>query len=98
MDLPRLPIQQRDVVNRRILGLESECDGLAVMRPEGAFFANIRSVCQVYSLAPFAGHGEQVPQFVSATVLLIHDPLAIRRPRGAVLTIIRLRQLQGPTA
>src|SRR6516225_608066 len=61
VNLPGLPIQQRDVVNRRILGLVSKRDGLAVIGLESALFAYIRSVCQVYRLAPFAGCCEQVP-------------------------------------
>ena len=95
--LARRPIHQRNVVNRRFLGLVVQGDGLAVGRPARVLFTNFGSVGQIDGFTALARNGEDVPEFVAARILLKQDPLAIRRPSRAVLSVIRLRQLNRPS-
>lgn len=54
--------------------------------------------CQVDYFSTVARDGEQVPKFVSSSVLPIDDPLAVWRPGLAVLPFVGLRQLNRPSA
>src|SRR5713226_1945134 len=86
--LPRRPVHQGNVVHRGFLWLGVQRDGLPVGRPSWAFFANLGSVAQVYHLAAVTRDCENIPQFVSARVLLKDDPLAVRRPSFAILPFV----------
>ena len=90
-------VQQSDVIVGGLFRLNVQSDCLAIARPKRALLAYIRSVGQIHWCAAIARHRIQIPQFVPSCVLLIYDPLTVRGPRCAVLTIIGLRKLERPS-
>ncbi|HEY6352768.1 MAG TPA: hypothetical protein VI636_25515 [Candidatus Angelobacter sp.] len=54
-------------------------------------------VGQVEWLATLAGNGIEIVDFMTTNILAINNPLAIRRPDGTALAVVRLQKLDGPT-
>ena len=77
-DLVSCPVQQCEVVTGRFLGLVIQRDGLSIPRPARRLFAYVGSVCQIDDLTSIAWHGKNVPQFITTSILLEDDPLAVR--------------------
>src|SRR5438094_4178902 len=93
-----VPVKQRNVVESGILRLVSESDYFSAVRPKRTLFADVWRVGQVDDGAAVTRDGVEVPHFISGAVLLKEDPLAVRRPRGCVLPVIRLSKLHRPAA
>src|SRR5438874_7831218 len=93
-----VPINKGNIVEGGIFRLVPEDDHLSAMRPERTFFADLWCVSQVNDCAAVTRDSVQVPHFVATAVLLKDDPLAIRRPSGSVLPVIRLGKLHRPAA
>src|SRR3954467_9605043 len=92
------PIQEGDIVESRIFRFVAESDYFSAVRPQRTLFADVWCVGQVDDSAAITRDSVQVPHFVATAVLLKDDPLAVRRPRGSVLSVIRLRELHRPAA
>src|SRR5579863_1374745 len=75
--LAGVPVEKRDVRNRRGLRLVSEGKHFLVGRKLRSRFRDVRRIRQVDWRATFAGDREQVEVFTAAEVLVVDDPLAV---------------------
>src|SRR5207245_9639317 len=94
----RRPIQECKVVTRCSFWLVIPCDCLAVGRPAGRLFADIRSIGQIEDFTSIARSRKNIPQLVAGGVLLVEDPFAVGRPGTSILALVGLNQLDGPAA
>jgi len=73
-------------------------NGVSVWRPVRVLFASVRSFCQIDGFAAIAWYGVKIIEFVSGLVLLVYNPLSVRRPNRTGLQVVGLRELDGPSA
>ena len=94
----RLPIHHCNVGHGRGLLLVRNRELRSVRRPARRRLRNIVRLRQIHGLAAAARYRENVVGLRSAAVRLIQNPLAIRRPNRAALPVIRLAELNRPSA
>src|SRR5215831_14227182 len=95
-DFPGGNFDDVDLVARRILGPYAVGKPLAVGRPSGAVFGNLRSVGQVDHLAVARRDQKDVPLLVAVGIRDVGDPSAPGRPRWRLLPLVADRELHRP--
>src|SRR2546426_8579491 len=65
---------------------------------KGDSLRECQGIREVHDFAALGWDGIEIPQFVAALVLLVDDPLTIRRPCRVELAIVRLRELNRPAS
>ena len=71
------PVQQREIGLGPCLRLDVQRDGPTVRRPARRHLGHVGRVRQVHDVAAITGDGKDVPQLIAASILLVHDPLAV---------------------
>ena len=97
-DSARLPIQNRYVGCGSSFWFVADREEFAVVRPDRTRLRNVRRTRQVHYFAAVARNRIEIVDFAATFVGLEDDPLPIRRPDRARLPIVRLAQLDRPSA
>ena len=96
-DLAGAPVEHGNVVLGAVLRLIAESNGAAVVGPTWILLANVGRLCQADDFSTVAGDSVEIPKFITSVILLVDDPLAIWGPGSAVLPLVGLSQLNGPS-
>ncbi len=94
----RLPVENRDVDGGSCFRLVVDCEAGTIGRPDGSCLGNIGSESEVGNFAAVAGNRVKIVNFAAALVRFEDDPFAVGRPYRIRLAIVRLAELNWPTA
>ena len=93
-----VPVHHCNVRRRRGLRLVVQGDQGSARRPLGTRFRDLVGLGQIDDFAAVRGHRIEIIDFSATFVGLKQNPLSVGRPHCTQLSVVRLAQLNWPTA